>query len=339
MTTMHDVAKLAGVSAKTVSRVFNEDPHVAAATRQRVQWAMEKLDYVPNMLARSFRAGADPALGIAVPNIADPFFAAMARSIEDEAFQRSMAVVVTSLTADADRERPSLEALLRRQLSGLIVAPVAHDQSYLAPWLNRTPIVFVDRAPAKLAGIHVVEDDYRGAHDAVTHLMSHGHRRIAFIGDSLQIPTTKRRLDGYKGALRAAKTELDPNFIRLIDTAETLGARAAMTLLDEPTPPTAFFSSNPRCTMSLVLALQAVHRTDVALVGFGDFPMAEALTPAVTVIDQNPGGLGRNAVGKLFERLENPDAVIARKTVLPVTLLPRGSGELRPRPASARGSA
>ena len=97
MTTMRDVARVAGVSAKTVSRVFNDDPHVTEETRERVRWAMQKLHYVPNLLARSFRAGADAAVGLAIPDIADPFFAAMTSSIELDLMRRGMAVVVTSL--------------------------------------------------------------------------------------------------------------------------------------------------------------------------------------------------------------------------------------------------
>ncbi|HWN60283.1 MAG TPA: LacI family DNA-binding transcriptional regulator, partial [Streptosporangiaceae bacterium] len=115
MTTMRDVARVAGVSAKTVSRVFNDDPHVTEETRDRVRWAMQKLNYVPNLLARSFRAGADTAVGLAVPDIADPFFATMTSSIEEDLIGRGMAVVVTSLGHGPERERSALEALLRRQ--------------------------------------------------------------------------------------------------------------------------------------------------------------------------------------------------------------------------------
>ena len=145
---------------------------------------MQKLNYVPNLLARSFRAGADAAVGLAIPDIADPFFAAMTSSIEVDLVGRGMAVVITSLGPGAERERSALEALLRRQISGLIVACVSADQSYLAPWQDRTPMVFVDRAPKGLAGVYVIEDDLGGAREAVTHLASHGHRRVAFLGVS-----------------------------------------------------------------------------------------------------------------------------------------------------------
>ena len=170
MTTMRDVARVAGVSAKTVSRVFNDDPHVTEETRERVRWAMQKLNYVPNLLARSFRAGADPAVGLAVPDIDDPFFAEITSSIEIDLVGRGMAVVVSSLGQAAERERSALEALLRRQISGLIVACASADQAYLAPWQNRTPMVFVDRPPKGLSGVYVIEDDLAGAREAVTHL-------------------------------------------------------------------------------------------------------------------------------------------------------------------------
>jgi LacI family transcriptional regulator len=338
MTTMRDVARVAGVSAKTVSRVFNDDPHVTAETRDRVRWAMQKLNYVPNLLARSFRAGADTAVGLAVPDIADPFFAAMTGSIEVDLVERGMAVVITSLFQGgprgqaAERERSSLEALLRRQISGLIVACVSADQSYLAPWEERTPIVFVDRAPKGLAGVYVIEDDVSGARQAVTHLAGYGHRRVAFFGVTLPIATTRRRLKGYRTAL--AENGLDTGADLICMPAESPAEAAAEMVkrLAAPNAPTAVFSCNIPCTMALVQALHQAERTDIAVVGFGDFPMAAALTPAVTVVDQDPARLGHIAVERLLARIEDPGSEPRRRTVLPVRLILRGSGELRPRP-------
>jgi LacI family transcriptional regulator len=253
MTTMRDVARVAGVSAKTVSRVFNDDPHVTVETRERVRWAMQKLNYVPN-------------------------------------------------------------------------------QSYLAPWQERTPTVFVDRAPRKLSGVYVIEDDLSGARQAVAHLASHGHRRVAFLGVSTPVTTTQRRLKGYLSAL--AENGLDNSADLICMPAESPDEATAELVkrLKAPNGPTAVFSSNIPCTMALVRALQQAERTDVALVGFGDFPMAAALSPAVTVVDQDPARLGHLAVERLLERIEDPLAEPRRRTVLPVRLIPRGSGELRPRP-------
>lgn len=333
MTTMRDVARVAGVSAKTVSRVFNDDPHVTQETRDRVRWAMQKLDYVPNLLARSFRAGADSAVGLAFPDIADPFFGAMTRSIEEDLFSRGMAAVVTALGKDPERERYVLEALLRRQISGLIVACVGTDQAYLARWQERTPIIFVDRAPKGLPGIFVIEDDLDGARQTVRHLARHGHRRIAFLGVSTYVTTTQRRLKGYKSAIRENGLMESPDLICIPAESPDDAAAELVKRLDMPSPPTAVFSSTIPCTMALVLALQRAGRTDIALVGFGDFPMAAALNPAVTVVDQDPAGLGRIAVERLIQRFKDPRAQVRRRTVLPVRLIPRGSGELSPPPA------
>jgi LacI family transcriptional regulator len=330
MTTMRDVARVAGVSAKTVSRVFNDDPHVTPETRARVQWAMERLNYVPNMLARSFRAGADTAVGVAFPDIADPFFAAMTSSIEEDLVARGMAVVVTSLGYDAERERGALETLLRRQISGLIVAPISRDQSYLASWQQRTPMVFVDRLPRSLSTVSVVEDDLSGARQAIAHLARHGHRRVALMGVSTYVSTTRRRIEGYREAVRENGLIEDPHLICLGSDSASEVASDLVKLLSRPDPPTAVFSVSIPCTMAIIHALQTAGRTDVALVGFGDFPMADALMPAVTVIDQNPAELGRLAVDRLTQLIRDPGGKIRRKTVLPVGLIPRGSGELAP---------
>jgi LacI family transcriptional regulator len=330
MTTMRDVARVAGVSAKTVSRVFNEDPHVTEETRERVRWAMQKLNYVPNLLARSFRAGADPAVGLAVPDIGDPFFAEITSSIEIDLVGRGMAVVVSSLGQDAERERSALEALLRRQISGLIVACASADQAYLAPWQSRTPMVFVDRPPKGLSGVYVIEDDLAGARQAVTHLASHGHQRVAFLGISTPITTVLRRLKGYRSAVAELGLDGRPDLICMPSGSAEECAAELVKLLEAPNAPTAVFSATTLCTMALVQALQRADRSDIAVVGFGDFPMAEALTPPVTVLDQDPARLGRIAVERLVECIENPQAKVRRRTVLPVHLIPRGSGELPP---------
>ena len=257
----------------------------------------------------------------------------MASSIEVDLVGRGMAVVVTSLGQGAESERPALETLLRRQISGLIVACVSADQSYLAPWQDRTPMVFVDRAPRGLSGVCVIEDDLGGAREAVTHLASHGHRRIAFLGVSLPVATIRRRLKGYRAAVAENGLDDSPDLVCISAESYDEAAAGLVKRLEAPHPPTAVFSSNIPTTMSLVLALQRAERTDVALVGFGDFPMAAALSPAVTVLDQDPGGLGRIAVERLVQRIEEPHARLRRRTVLPVPLIPRGSGELPPRPA------
>lgn len=321
---MQDVAARAGVSSKTVSRVFNDDQHVTDETRARVRDAMKELNYVPNMLARTFRAGRASVVGIAVPDIGDPFFAAIIRAVDGAARERDMAIVVTSLGLDPSRERSIIEALLRRQVNGLIVAPIDTDQSYLARWLMHVPLVFIDREPVRLTADSFVEDDHGGARAATLHLYERGHRRIAFIGDSDGIITTRLRLQGYRDALADAGVQPDDELIALAP-APSDTEHLVRDLLALPAPPTAIFSSNPRLSLGVFPALQKLGRLDVGLVSFGDFPMAAALQPSVTVLDQDPERLGRVATERLFARLDDPNRRLKRRTVLPVDLIERAS--------------
>jgi LacI family transcriptional regulator len=209
---------------------------------------------------------------------------------------------------------------------------VSADQSYLAPWQERTPMVFVDRAPKGLSAVYVIEDDLGAAREAVAHLASHGHRRVAFLGLSTPVTTTRRRLKGYRSAVVDNGLDNSPDLICMPGESAEEAAAELVKRLEAPNAPTAVFSANIPCTMALVQALKQAERGDIALVGFGDFPMAAALTPAVTVVDQDPAQLGHVAVERLLQRIEDPLAEPRRRTVLPVHLIPRGSGELHPRP-------
>jgi LacI family transcriptional regulator len=328
MTTMRDVAAHAGVSAKTVSRVLNHDRYVTEGVRERVAAAVAELHYVPNMLAVSFRTGRDGAIGVAVPDISDPFFASIIQAVEREARSRQAAVIVTSLGYDPDYEREAIEALLKRQVVGLIACPVGPDQSYLRPWQDRTAMVFVDRSPRNLTADSVIEDDRGGAHAAVEHLLGHDHRRVAFLGDAGRTTTTALRLQGYAEALTEAGVARDEDLVYLGDTDPDGIDKALEALMNLADPPTALFSSNARCTVNVV---PAVQRTgwDVALVSFGDFPMAPSLNPSVTVVDQNPEAVGRIAVERLFLRIDEPGKRLRRRTVLPVSLVERQSCRAR----------
>ncbi|VXC45435.1 LacI family DNA-binding transcriptional regulator [Plantibacter sp. T3] len=322
MATMQDVASLAGVSSKTVSRVFNDDPHVLPETRSRVESAMRELNYVPNVLARTFRAGRSSSVGVAVPDVVDPFFAAVVRAVEEVCSVSGITTLVTSIGDDPARERAVLDSLLRSQLMGLVLAPVAEDQSWLAPWAEHTPIVFVDRAPGGLDADSFVEDDHRGAYLATRHLLEHGHTRVAFIADSAHPPSTRRRLEGYRSAIAESGIDLDDTLVSLDATDREPAAAVVDGLLGLASPPTALFSANARVTMALVPALRS---RGIASLGFGDFPMADQLDPAVSVIEQDPARLGRLAATRALARFGDADGEHERSTVVPVGLLLRES--------------
>lgn len=320
--TMRDVAMTAGVSVKTVSRVFNDDPHVLPETRDRVAAALARLNYTPNMLARTFRDGRSPVIGVAVPSIADPFFAAIAGGVEQVASQHDMSVVVTSLGEGGGSEEDRVEALLKRQLGALVMAPTATDQGYLARWAGKLPVVFVDRPPRGFDADCYVEDDAGGARAATEHLVRRGHRRIAFAGNSALVSTTANRLAGYREALEAAGIAVDERLVQMGAT-DPEGAHRAVARLEavEP-PPTAMFSSDAQTTMVLVPALASRR---MAITAFGDFPMASMLSPSLTVIDQDPEALGRLAAERAVHRLNGPGEEPTAHVTLPVRLLERSS--------------
>src|SRR5882757_1261991 len=224
MATMREVALRAGVSAKTVSRVVNNDRYVSADVRTRVERAIEDLQYVPNMLAVTFRTGRDAAIGVAVPGVADPFFAGIIGAVEREASRRGVAVIVTSVGWEASHERQSIEAVLHRRVAGMIICPVGPDMSFLRPWQARAPLVFVDRVPGRLTADAVVQDDVGGGRQATAHLISHGHRRIAFMGDD--VVTGFLRLEGCRQALTEAGLAHPDDLVHLgdVDTATVTAA-------------------------------------------------------------------------------------------------------------------
>jgi LacI family transcriptional regulator len=323
MATMRDVAHRAGVSAKTVSRMVNNDRYVSANVRQRVEHAIDELQYVPNALAVTFRAGRDAAIGIAVPGVADPFFASIIGAVEHEASRRGVAVIVASVGWEPSHEQRSIEAVLKRQVAGMIICPVGADMSYLRPWQARTPLVFADREPGGLTADAVVQDDVGGAQEATRHLIGHGHHTIAFIGDDSW--PGLRRLQGWQQALDAATLAGGEDLAHLGEVDAAVLIPALRRMFAAPEPPTAVFSSNARCTIAVLTALQALGRTDVGLVGFGDFPTAAVLTPPVTVIDQDGAAMGRFAAERLFTRMDQPTRRLRRRTVLPVSLITRTS--------------
>ncbi|HEU4348638.1 MAG TPA: LacI family DNA-binding transcriptional regulator [Actinoplanes sp.] len=325
MSTMRQVAERAGVSAKTVSRVINNDRYVSDDVRRRVEQSIADLDYVPNLLARTFRSGRDAAIGVAIPDISDPFFATLTREVEQIARSRGVAVFITSLGQNPGEEQGRVETLLGRQLTGLITTPIATDQSYLRRWQDRTAIVFIDRSPAKITADSVLEDDHGGAYQATEHFVGHGHRRIAFIGDNEATATTARRLAGYRAALRDGGVAEDPRLVLLGPTTELEAAKAVVDLFGLAEPPTALFSSNARCTIGIIPALQSAGQRAIPLISFGDFPLAEAIQPPPSVIDQDPVSVGRVAATRLFERIDHPHRRLKRKIVLPVPLIVRGS--------------
>lgn len=322
-----DVANAAGVSLRTASRVLNDDPRVAEATRQRVRQAMAELHFEPDAMARSLRAGTDTAIGFVVESISDPFFAEVIDAVELEMSRHSRTVLVASTRRDPAREREVVQRMLQRRVAGLLLSPTASGHSWLDP--QRVPLVLVDRPAPGLAADLVAIDDYEAALNATAHLIAHGHRAIAYAGDTPDIPTSAARLRGYRDAMARHRIPVSEDLVSCAcDTSET-AAKVITGMITSPGAPTGILSATTRASLGIVPALHSCGRTDIALVAFGDFPMAESLRPAVTVVSHPGHEVGRTAAARLLARLAQPGQA-AETVQVPARIIERGSGEIRP---------
>lgn len=329
--TMRDVAALAGVSLKTVSRVVNGATTVDEALAARVRRAAAQLNYRHNMTASNLRRGDRRSfmIGLMLEDVSNPYSSIIYRAVEDVARQRGVGVLAGSLDEDPARERELAATLVGRRVDGLIVVPAGHDHGYLRDEQDMgTAVVFVDRPPALLPADAVMADHADGAITAVRHLVSHGHRRIAFLGDLTTITTAQDRYAGYRQVLREAGLPADSALVRHdLHTAEAAEA-AVIALLSGPNPPTALFSSQNLITLGTTRALRACgaqHRT--ALVSFDDLPLADMLDPPVTVVAQDVLAIGTIAAQILFRRIDG-DTAPPQVRIVPTRLIRRGSGEI-----------
>jgi LacI family transcriptional regulator len=328
--TIRDVAREAGVSIKTVSRVTNGDKDVAPTTAARVRDAIAALSYQPNPLARSLRTGRDEAIGLMVESLADPFFAAVSDAVEAAAREAGLFLIISGAGRTSAEERAVVMGLLHRSVRGLLIVPCRLD--YGAERLpigpGGVPVVFVDRG-SSLDADTVLVDNVEVATAAVAHLTAHGHRRVAFIGTELERYTIARRLEGYRAALRGAGLPFDPELV-VSHPGVVAPGRGVGSVLELEDPATAVFTANAVASIAAVRELHRLGRTDVAMVSFDDFPVADSLTPAISVADQDPIVMGRRAFEVLRARIEG-DASPVRRIVLPTHFTARGSGELLPR--------
>lgn len=328
--TMRDVAALAGVSIKTVSRVISDVPTVAPDLAARVREAADKLGYQPNLTASNLRRGdrRTNTIGLLLEDVSNPFSAAVHRAVEDYFRARGVLVLAGSVDEDPGRERELARALINRRVDGLIIMPAARDYRWIvAEQQAGTSFVFIDRRPIPLLADGVFTDNRSSARTAVEHLLKTGCRRVAYLGDDLSIPTAEDRFRGYQDAMAAASLRIADELVHHgLRTAEQASATATELVTRHRLE--AMFTSQNLVTLG---ALEALHRIglehDVALVGFDDLPLGALLDPGVTVMAQDSAAIGRLAAQRLLERMSGDNSEPTVHTI-PATLIVRGSGEL-----------
>ena len=328
--TMNDVARAAGVSLKSVSRVINDEVGASPETRERVLAAATELGYRRNDAAHALRRsdGRSASVGLVLEDVSNPFAAVLNRSVERVASAEGSLVLAVSTNADPDREEYLIHRLLARAVDSLVIMSCRREHSFLEPEVQRgLPMVFVDRPPRRPACPTVRVANGKGGHDATTHLIRHGHRRIGFLGDRPGLYTAEERQRGWSRALREAGLTADPA-LAWRGQAEPAQAEAAMSaMLDLPDPPTAVFAAQNLVAVGVLAALRrrgAAHR--VAVVGFDDLELAELLDPPLTVVAQDPEAIGRIGAEGVFAGLAG--SPMTKDVVLPARLVIRGSGEI-----------
>jgi len=318
------------VSLKSVSRVINDEVGASPDTRERVLAAAAELGYRRNDAAHALRRsdGRSASVGLVLEDVSNPFASVLNRSVERVAGAEGSLVLAVSTNADPDREEYLIHRLLARAVDSLVIMSCRREHSFLEPEVQRgLPMVFVDRPPRRLACPTVRVANGKGGHDATTHLIRHGHRRIGFLGDRPGLYTAEERQRGWSRALREAGLTADPA-LAWRGQAEPAQAEAAMSaMLDLPDPPTAVFAAQNLVAVGVLAALRrrgAAHR--VAVVGFDDLELAELLDPPLTVVAQDPEAIGRIGAEGVFAGLAG--SPMTKDVVLPARLVIRGSGEI-----------
>jgi LacI family transcriptional regulator len=326
----------------TVSRVINDRRRVSDDTRRRVQASIQELGYVPNRLARGLIQRRTGALGVIVPDVANPFFTLIVRGVERVAWRAGYSVVLCDTQGNLERERGYLEEMVAFQVEGVLIAACG-DRS--RPHLrlltrNNVPFVLIDRSIAGFEADLVKGDSIAGGRQLVEHLTSLGHRRIGMVTETQEVSTARDRLQGYREGLEHAGIKFDPELVAESSAIEPEVARdGTLRLLALPDPPTAIFAVNNIAVVGVVEAARQQQLEipgDLALVCFDDIEHVSRLYPFLTVMAQPAETYGTIATQLLLDRLAGQVGDRRRLVVLPADFIVRKSSGADVRAATER---
>lgn len=326
--TIRDVAKAAGVSKSTVSRVLNSEPGVSEPARNAVLAAIKELNYTPNALARGLTTSRTATIGLIISDITNSFHAQVARGVEDLASDYESNVILCNTDGRPEKESAYIKLLLEKRVDGIIFTSVQRDESNLTSILEKgVPFVFAGRTLPNVEADSVVVDNVLGGFQATNHLIRLNHRRIAYISGPSHVSANLDRYEGYRQALQKAGIEVDKDIVVEGDFRQEGGYRAMNILLDTAPDVTAVFAANDNMALG---ALEAIFERnlkvpgDIAIVGFDDIPFAGLCLVQLTTIRQPKYDIGAIAARMLFQRIENPEKGNSpNKVVLPPRLVIR----------------
>lgn len=327
MATIHDVALDANVSPTTVSRYINNRIELPATTAARIDAAIAKLDYRPNLLAKRLSTGRTEAIGLVTPEIREPFFAELASAVEDEADRHGYTIFMSSTRSDRQREIASLNRLHDRHVDGVIMMTNTPDDGTLAALIGRRKnVVLIDEDIPGVAVPRVFVENEIGAYEATRYLIDAGHERIAYIGGPPGLYSVEQRLAGYMRAMKQAGLEVRKEHLAGGSFAPDFSRKATLEFLKTRNPPTAIFGSSDYIVIGVLQGLKQAGVSvpaQVSLVGFDDMPLTELFNPPLTVIRQPIEALGRQGFQALFSLLSGKQPPML--TMLPVQLIERDS--------------
>jgi LacI family transcriptional regulator len=327
MTTIYDVAKHAGVSPATVSRVLNGQK-VDRALAQRVHQATAELGFRLNAVARNLRRSRTTLWAVIVSDIGNPFSTSLVRGVEDAAQAAGYSVVLCNSDENLKKEADYVSVAVSEQMAGVIISPASERSSDVSTLLEaNVPVVAIDRSIRSVELDSVRVDNAHGAAEATAHLLAVGYQRVACITGPRRATTASQRLKGYERAHRAAGIAVDSQLVRHADFRQQGGYDAMSALLALPVPPDAVFVANNLMTVG-ALACLADNRIDIStgmgIVGFDDIPWASLIRPSLSVVKQPAYEVGQTAGHLLIQRIAQPSRPPST-VVLPTSLSIGGS--------------
>jgi len=311
-----EIAKQAGVSTATVSRVLNGSDKVHQKTVERVLKVVDEMDYRLDHVARRMRVKSTDSLvfGLIITDIGNPFFSNVAKGVEEVAYKNKFVIMICNTNEDPEKEKLFFNSMRSEKVSGVIIVPTAGNNSFFKEIADTNfPLVTIDRKIKELSVDTVSIDNKEGGYLATKHLIESGHKRIGIVKGIKGLNNAEDRFNGYKKALEEAGIPISEELITYGDFVETGGRKAMKNLLSLDQPPSAVFSTNNLMTLGCIKEIYRRRISipdEIALVGFDDSTWAEALIPPLTTIRQPGYEIGVNAAELLINRLNNPDASI-----------------------------
>jgi LacI family transcriptional regulator len=329
MATIRDVAKLAGVSPITVSRVINNTSYVSQETRERVEAAIDELGYVPNMLGPSLRLKKTMTLAAVISDITNPFWTDVTRGIEDIAQAHGYFVILCNTDESEDKQEQYLQMLLRRRIDGILLVPASStpDSIRLIKKQN-IPVVVLDRRVPDIDVDFVRADSETGAYELTKYLISLGHRQIAMLAGPQSVSTSIDRVNGFCRALNEIDLEMCDPMVFWGSFTKEAGYEMAKKAIAATPPPTALFAANNFVAIGAIQALQEKNLRipeDFSIVAFDDIPAAYSINPFLTAANQPSREMGKRATRLLLDRINGKDARPCQEILLSTEMIIRSS--------------